>query len=393
MTLKNTIFTICALLLGLSACMKDDAIGLQDGEVAFRAVYSDHQDTKTVLQDMTPHWTPADKISVYDGNNNIFVNKGTSVSASTTFAGKLEGKGRNYYLAAYPYNPDLSFSFLGKSIYGLVMPSEQTAVEDTYDPEAAVAFAYTETFELEFKNACSLIKFRIISDGVESVTFKPNADENMSGRFNVTYGNTPRVTVTSGEKTVTLKGDFKKDGVYYAVTLPVTLTEGMSVTLNGSVKTFDATYQIDLARSGMVDLGDLSLNPSESRLPDSSDDETPEDPAPGPTPDPSGNVIYLNAGGTSLWDQAGAWFEVWSWPAGGEGKWYTMTSAGTGIYKVTVPKENPNIIFVRRGPDMTQGWDADVHYWNKTDDLTIPSGSNCYTITGWGGSDGTWSKR
>ena len=69
------------------------------------------------------------------------------------------------------------------------------------------------------------------------------------------------------------------------------------------------------------------------------------------------------------------------------------TTSTAGIYECSVPQENSNIIFVRRGPGMTQGWEAEVHYWNKTDDLTIPAGSNCYTITGWGGKDGTWSTR
>ena len=42
---------------------------------------------------------------------------------------------------------------------------------------------------------------------------------------------------------------------------------------------------------------------------------------------------------------------------------------------------------------MTSGWTEGTHYWNKTDDLTIPSGKNCYTITGWGGKDGNWSTK
>ena len=117
--------------------------------------------------------------------------------------------------------------------------------------------------------------------------------------------------------------------------------------------------------------------------------ETPND---APEPEDSPNTIYLNAGGSSLWDQGSAWFEAWSWGAT-DGQWIKLEAAGNGIYKCVVPEGNNNIIFVRRGPSMTSGWTEGTHYWNKTDDLTIPSGKNCYTITGWGGKDGNWSTK
>ena len=104
-----------------------------------------------------------------------------------------------------------------------------------------------------------------------------------------------------------------------------------------------------------------------------------------------GVVIYLNAGGSSLWDQSDSYFEAWAWATGGSGKWYTMTKAEEGIYQTIIPAGIDNIIFVRRASTHSAGsWD-DNQRWNKTDDLAIPAGYNLYTITGWGGSDGTWS--
>ena len=269
--MKKYLFVLCALCLGIISCVKED-MPQQDGMVTFSAAFNDAPDTRTVLQGMTPYWNPTDKISVYDGKNNEFVNAGSSVAASTKFTGKLEGKGRKYYLAAYPYNPELTFAFLSKSVYGLRIPVEQSAVEGSYDPAAATSIAYTEDFKLSFKNVCSLVKFKIISDGVTSVTIKANAGENIAGKFNATWGDSPRVTVTSGEKEITLKGEFKKDETYYISTLPMVLTEGMTVLLNGSVVTMKETYQIDLARSGMVNLGSLSLNPNESQKPSNPDE-------------------------------------------------------------------------------------------------------------------------
>ena len=264
--MKKYILLLGVLCLGLVSCVKED-MPQQDGMVTFSAVYNDAPATKTVLEGLTPYWNPTDKISVYDGKNNEFSNTSSSVSATTKFKGTLEGKGRNYYLAAYPYDADLTFSFLSKTVYGIIIPTEQTAVAGSYDPVAAPAIAYTEDFALSFKNVCSLIKFKIISDGVQSVTVKANAGENLAGKFNSTWGDSPRITVTGGEKTITLKGDFKKGETYYISALPMVLTEGMEVVLNNNVVTMKETYQIDLARSGMVNLGDLSLNPSESQKP------------------------------------------------------------------------------------------------------------------------------
>ena len=149
--MKKYILLLGVLCLGLVSCVKED-MPQQDGMVTFSAVYNDAPATKTVLEGLTPYWNPTDKISVYDGKNNEFSNTSSSVSATTKFKGTLEGKGRNYYLAAYPYDADLTFSFLSKTVYGIIIPTEQTAVAGSYDPVAAPAIAYTEDFTLSFKN-------------------------------------------------------------------------------------------------------------------------------------------------------------------------------------------------------------------------------------------------
>lgn len=97
-------------------------------------------------------------------------------------------------------------------------------------------------------------------------------------------------------------------------------------------------------------------------------------------------TIYLNTGGSSLWNQAGAIFFVHAWGSTTEDIKMTVT-ADKDIYKVDINSANTSIIFTRNPSSSTGPWNGT---WNQTADLTIPAGKNYYTITGWGSSDGTW---
>ena len=242
-----------------------------DGLVTFEASYE--TPTKTVLNVLTPYWTPSEKIAVFNGVNNEFVADLTEPSATATFKGKLAGKGTKNFRAVCPYSPDYTYSSLGSTFYGLSIPQEQTCAENTYDPMALVAIAQSDDHNLSFKNLGSLVKFTVISDGVTSVTLRSNNEENLCGTFEATYAATPGINVREGVDEVTLKGDFKKGSTYYIVTLPANLEKGFIAILNGSIKSMSVDAPVMLSRSGLVNLGELSLNPGESQMPDTGDDD------------------------------------------------------------------------------------------------------------------------
>ena len=104
----------------------------------------------------------------------------------------------------------------------------------------------------------------------------------------------------------------------------------------------------------------------------------------------AGRVIYLNAGGSGLWDQAGAKFAIWFFNPGPGTftDFMTPVEGETGIYKATINVTDTKIVFVRlSNTAATPNW---TDKWNQTGDLTLGT-DNQYTITGWGNTDGTWS--
>ncbi len=108
-------------------------------------------------------------------------------------------------------------------------------------------------------------------------------------------------------------------------------------------------------------------------------------------------TLYLDAGGSSKWDQGGAWFSAWVWGSSKADAWYRATK-GDVYYEIEVPDDATGMKWLRFSSVSTsESWtqaDGDKNgYWNQTGDLTIGS-DNLLTIKGWGttlGTDYAWS--
>ena len=105
----------------------------------------------------------------------------------------------------------------------------------------------------------------------------------------------------------------------------------------------------------------------------------------GEDPQPTTRTIYLNGGGSSLWNQANAVFFVHAW--GGTGVDVKMTLVEGDVYSVAIPSDNTSILFVRMAPGSEAiDWD---NKWNQSADQTIPADKDLFTMTDW--SNGIWS--
>jgi glycosidase len=107
--------------------------------------------------------------------------------------------------------------------------------------------------------------------------------------------------------------------------------------------------------------------------------------------DACAKTMYLNTGGSSLWEKDNAnKFAVWYWHGSNQGEWSAwMTRAEGNVWQTSVSEACDHVIFCRFDNSMsTPDW-GDNKVWNKSADLEISSGQNLYTVTDW--ENGTWS--
>lgn len=404
-SIKKYILLFFAACIAMTACVKEDMnIAGADDLVSFNAVY-ENPASKTVMDGLTPMWTPQDTISIYDGNNNVFTNSLTENALSAEFKGKLEGQGieRGSFMAASPYNANYTFSFVGNFVGGMQVLPVQTAVEGGYDPKSAPAAAYTDSTTISFHNAYALIKFTIVSDGVTEVTLAGNQGEAVAGKMNVAQDEPVRINVTKPEAKVTLQGEFKKGSVYYMSVIPAVLQSGFTMTLKSaagaSVESLKYANKVSFNRSEILNVGELSLTPAVQTPDDENKDENGGN---GSDNEDTGNnggntaapgTVYLHP--NSNWNVDGARFAVYFFVDETTYTWVDMTGPDAdGCYECKIPEGGyTNLIFVRMNHATTENnWD---NKWNQSADLEVPSGNSiCYVLYEgqWGGDGlGYWT--
>lgn len=108
-------------------------------------------------------------------------------------------------------------------------------------------------------------------------------------------------------------------------------------------------------------------------------------------PTPSGSDLYLSAGAT--YEQSSPNWYIWTWGTNSGKAVKGVKDSVSGYYKFA--DADSNVIFLRvangktfDGSNWTDSGDNAI-IWNKTGDLTVPSGKNLFTLNGW--LTGTWS--
>ena len=217
--MKFSLRGLCSLIFALTltaACVPDvmepgDGDASQYGVASYTA-YADGVDTKAVLDGKVSKWQGEEAIAlVGKKGTHKFTAAVEGVSSQATFNYAGEGTyDETEVLAVYPYaSGAYSGNFDDMYVSNVTIPSEQTAVAGSYDPNAAIAVAHSTNTTLKFKNATALLKFTMGSSGVKNVTVWGEMSEvEIEGEMPAYY--------QEGNVYLTIDPQWKSDGARFA---------------------------------------------------------------------------------------------------------------------------------------------------------------------------------
>lgn len=243
--------------------------------------------------------------SIVDGKLNLLWNEGDKVyilaesqelPSSASDAENLNGNSASFkawtpaeataYYAVYPASAVATTDTWvpatneKQAALRVIVPSEQQAVHNSFDPKAYVATAVTTDNHLTFKPIVSALKFQLGTDApkVEKVVFKINGATNVAGTAVLYIDNFTTHTWLSGKSeafdkvTLTKPADgFRSETDYYiifrsnacdnGITLDFCLNDGTVKTISSSTKLFSSTV-----KGAVKSFGDI-LSIAKSRSP------------------------------------------------------------------------------------------------------------------------------
>ena len=226
--------------------------------------------TKTYMNESYKvFWNAGDKISVFAKNdqNCSFSFAGNTGDKSGDFTNDQPGSQQNFslskYYSAYPWRSGNSISQDGKM--SLEIPAAQKYTSGSYDPDAAVMVAVSETPTLNFKNVGACIGFNLYGQNtkVKSISVRGKHSEPIAGKIVVTAGDEPtmvfdqngqadEITLTA-EQAVTLSPTVPT--VFWIAIAPASLPDGLTLTVtDGEGKFFhkDMDKSINIQRKHAV---------------------------------------------------------------------------------------------------------------------------------------------
>ena len=176
-------------MLALSSCSNDDNEQTTQNaprQMTFTAGFGDDGLTRASLYDNMKKvkFDADDEISILSANNTNTRFATTEDGASVTFTGTATADSKFY--AVYPYTDGLTLDPSTGIISGVEIPTTQfNAVYSTcgWDPRAPIAYATTTGTDLQFHNACALLK--ITNNRGEAQVIEVSCHEALTGTFSL----------------------------------------------------------------------------------------------------------------------------------------------------------------------------------------------------------------
>lgn len=316
-----------------------------------------------------------------------------NVSEVCIFGNKTENIAGNFSVNYNGGNPAVSDAT--KTYAKIVASNEHPITKGNTYYIAVLPTEFTEGFTVEVKigskkyqkktqKSYILVRNKIVNLGTVEAFLPAEKSWSLVGDFNNWEEGAKPMTLNDEKtwyiaKNVTITNSYK-----FKFKSGDTWLGGTSSIATGTEYTIGGDSNISVAESGIYDVY-LSR-----------DETTYKVEKVGNVPTQTVNTLYLNTGGSSLWNQGGAWFAAYFFESStSEPTWIKMDKTQeTDVWKCDIPIGGyVNVIFCRMDKDKADlSWDSK---WNQTADLTIPDdGNDCFIITGWGSdkSVGDWSK-
>ena len=259
---KSIIATVFAVAAVSVSCTK---VPEQGGGISMVFHAGSEALTRTALAEGNAVvWERCDAISLFDPSmtNNKFTTEDSGTSAD--FAGEVSGQG--VYYALYPYNVEAGIS---GSVISTVLPSSQEAEKGGFRTGLNLSVAEADAQDrLIFKNACALVKFTL-GEGMQDIVkavLQGNDGEFLAGPVEIDVSSeTPAAVViekngVAAAEELELAGTFSAGADYYFVSVPVKLSNGLTLTLldkEGKVRVRRGASEADLQAGHILNLGTL----------------------------------------------------------------------------------------------------------------------------------------
>lgn len=272
-----------------SATEKDDVVFVAYSSPDPKAVFGDIVDNK-----LKTLWENNDAISIYDYSTTqdvrpsyIFRTSLESNASSAEFTytqnyGEFAYMYPSRYLAIYPHtesNRVVNFEastvagydddVLAYRMAAVDVPSSQILVKNSFDRSSRVMLAYAENYKLFFRNAVSMVKFKVAGSGICYGAITTLNNEPIGGRFRahimvdsddvLLYDYSEITSATVNFCTGSLSSPMAQETDYYVSVRPVDLANGFKISLNGKVvSTVSTVDNAFFQRNNVYDLGTLS---------------------------------------------------------------------------------------------------------------------------------------
>ena len=258
-----------AAIVSFASCSSEDNNTTIENESAVKVMTftatqeGNEASTRAILSGTNIHWESKDKISLlYSSENKQFTLTGGAGSTSGKFSGEALESGP--YTAVYPYQSTASLS--GDDVTNVTLPATQTATDNSFDKNAALMMAQSNSTTLNFKNAVSFVK---VTPQFDCTKIELEAAEGSSdilagkGTLNWNGGN-PKINITEEtSKTITLNGSIAKDNSYYIVVPTGTLNRMWKITFtayDGKKYTRYSSKLLTIERNKIINLGNFATD-------------------------------------------------------------------------------------------------------------------------------------